>query len=598
MQGARDLAIRLLTYVVWLVFLGVLVHWALSPMAAVGEVITPSELQAPGQVPGLFDCPTYNKNEFRWQNTCGGPTGPNQCFSLPCVNKFCFEPRPCASGEFAWGVGKNGDAKCHPIGPTPTSTGLTPTPTITVSETPTLTPTPTVTITVTSTPLITATPTPTPTSTTLACPTGADGSGGVYSLLWFSDLGCLSTTTPVLTPTPTRSPTPTLTATPTVTISPTLTLSATPTVTPTQTTVATPTTGPVLGISGNDLAFTFQNYVELLSNSLYIKFDGADLGKPADIIHIELLPSNTPTVTPTITRTPTFTASPTVTPTKTLIGTSTPTISSTPAATPSATFTSNLVAIPVVAAESGSISQSNPTYFYVNGAATQTENQARQALQLDGKTGVATEFWCEAASSPGTGTKWTMSFRLNGADTALLCEMANAQSTCTNPLAAVPVADQDLVDFAAVPVNGVGPPTTLRCGLTLRLNVQQATPTPTITITPTLTPVPTVTATRTVTPTITATPTVSATATLRPTATLTVRPTATAVGTTGTPLPTPAIVVPLLESSGYIFSATNTQFMWGTSDTDLTSGHHVVSTSEALVQAQIALAGTTAPSPI
>lgn len=106
----------------------------------------------------------------------------------------------------------------------------------TASATPTLSPTPTVTISATAT--VTATPTPTATVTstpkTLACPTHADGSGGVRSVTdqdgVNTAVGCLPTSTATPTATPTLSPTATATITATRTATPTPTVS--PTATP------------------------------------------------------------------------------------------------------------------------------------------------------------------------------------------------------------------------------------------------------------------------------------------------------------------------------------------------------------------------------
>jgi hypothetical protein len=159
----------------------------LGGSAWANQIVVPLDLFAPGQQPAFNDCPKFQGNQFKWGGCSGGDN--LACHTHPCVNRFCFEPRKCASDgtEFAYGVNPAGDALCRKF----------PTPTLTASATPT----------VTATPTLTATATPTVTETGAA------------------------------TATPTLSATPTLTATPT----PTLTATATPTDTATPTLTPTPT---------------------------------------------------------------------------------------------------------------------------------------------------------------------------------------------------------------------------------------------------------------------------------------------------------------------------------------------------------------------
>lgn len=133
---------------------------------------------------------------------CGG-SGGTECSTSPCD----LDSGTTLGGQdICLADGTNCPAIATPwLTPTPT---VSPTPTVTATPTVTTTPTPTVTVTVT------------PTAVTLACPTAADGSGGIYRILDTdgrvvgTPLGCLPTTTATVSPTPTLSPTPTAIFTP------------------------------------------------------------------------------------------------------------------------------------------------------------------------------------------------------------------------------------------------------------------------------------------------------------------------------------------------------------------------------------------------
>lgn len=133
----------------------------LQVASAWGEDVRPQELFAPGQSPQVGDCATYNNNQFLWAPQCGsGQTSSIGCHTHPCVNRLCFNPRPCPSGMYMVGAGPNGDAICQPFA------------TATVTATPSVTVTPTVTPTEhveTPLPTITDTPTATVTATPNAC---------------------------------------------------------------------------------------------------------------------------------------------------------------------------------------------------------------------------------------------------------------------------------------------------------------------------------------------------------------------------------------------------------------------------------------------
>jgi len=199
-------------------------------------------------------------------------------------NNFPVLPTP---GAFQTSLAGNYDAFLSIYGspiiaPTPTPTP-TATPTSTPTSTPTATPTPTPTSTPTTspTPTPTATPTPTPTPTATPSPTPT------------------STPTPTPTSTPTQTPTPT--ATPTSTPSPTPTPTATPTPTPTPPVIgptptptpggmaipppSPPTTsgGPGATVSGGTLGVANVSGAPMVTSSVMISFDNADLFSSAKL---------------------------------------------------------------------------------------------------------------------------------------------------------------------------------------------------------------------------------------------------------------------------------------------------------------------------
>ena len=192
---------------------------------------------------------------------------------------------------------------------------LTPTLTFTPSVTPSNTPTATATDTATATATTTATNTPTATVTPSDTPTAT------------------SSATATSLPTNTQTPTPTLSATPTATNTPTATPTntATPSVTPSLTATAEPTVVAA---------------VQVETEPTPVVPTATDTLIPSDTPSATPTATNTPTVTPTATNTPTATSTasntPTSTSTLTLAPSNTPTVTATATATDTPTATSTV----------------------------------------------------------------------------------------------------------------------------------------------------------------------------------------------------------------------------------------------------------------
>lgn len=477
--------------------------------------VKPEDLWAPGETPAFGDCPSFDGNKFNWGPTCGGgSTGGVECHTHPCVNKLCFNPRVCADDgtHMSIGVGPNGDAICRSIGPIPTMTGVTSTPTRTATPTATITSTPTATATVTPTPTPTTTKTPTPTltptptETVTVTPTPTathtpETCGPGYAIQAINSFFGIATCIPV-PPTPTLSATP---GTPTATV----TSGPTPTVTGTANTC-----GTVGGVN---------DYVNGLNANGSVQCTGYCAALAG-------CPTNSPTVTKTPTPTATKTATPTVTPTPTTTPTPTSIISPTASitATPTGAPTP-ITVIPVVSNQvvlPPNIGLIFPRYWY-GGASTidettLTEANAQTVVSLRGRSGLATSFWCKSPTGPGTGVTSSLTLSINGSPVLFVSLYNNDTARVSN--ATTPIADGDLVDFAALSSGANGLAWRVTCGFSILLAVPTPTPTPTVSPTPTATATPTLSATPTVTPTPTKTATPTPTLSATPTATVTAVP--------------------------------------------------------------------------